>query len=54
MRVLFGVLSVALLSACATSTGVGGTGGTDQVAAATAAIAVGIALGLALAPLVAS
>ena len=37
MRVLFGVLSVALLSACATSTGVGGTGGKDQVAAATAA-----------------
>src|SRR5438128_7977743 len=37
MRVLFGVLSVALLSACATSTGVGGTSGTDQVAAATAA-----------------
>ena len=37
MRVLFGVLSVALLSACATSTGVGRTGGTDQVAAATAA-----------------
>lgn len=37
MRVLSGVLSVALLSACATSTGVGGTGGKDQVAAATAA-----------------
>ena len=37
MRVLFGVLSVALLCACATSTGVGGTSGTDQVAAATAA-----------------
>ena len=37
MRVLFGVLSVALLSACATSAGVGGIGGTDQVAAATAA-----------------
>ena len=37
MRVLYGVLLVALLSACATSTGGGGTGGKDQVAAATAA-----------------
>ena len=37
MRVLYGVLLVGLLSACATSTGGGGTGGKDQVAAATAA-----------------
>src|SRR5450756_387242 len=37
MRVLFWVLLVALLSACATSTGGGGTGGKDQVAAATQA-----------------
>jgi len=37
MRVLYGVLLVALLSACATSTGGGGTGGKDQAAAATAA-----------------
>jgi uncharacterized protein (TIGR02246 family) len=37
MRVLCGVLLVALLSACATSTGGGGTSGKDQVAAATAA-----------------
>ena len=36
MRALFAVLLVASLSACATSTG-GGTGGKDQVAAATAA-----------------
>jgi uncharacterized protein (TIGR02246 family) len=37
MRVLFGLLLVALLSACATTTGGVGTGGKDQVAAATAA-----------------
>ena len=37
MRVLFGVLLVALLSACATSTGGGGTSEKDQVAAATQA-----------------
>lgn len=37
MRVLYGVLLVALLSACATSTGGVGTGGKDQAAAATAA-----------------
>ena len=37
MRVLFGVLLVALLSACATNTIGGGTGGKDQVADATAA-----------------
>jgi len=37
MRVLYGVLLVALLSACATTTGGGGAGGKDQVAAATAA-----------------
>ena len=37
MRVLFSLLLVALLSACATSTVGGGTGGKDQVAAATAA-----------------
>jgi len=37
MRVLYGVLFVTLLSACATGTGGGGTGGKDQVAAATAA-----------------
>jgi len=37
MRVLFGVLLLALLSACATSTGGGGTGEKDQVAAATQA-----------------
>jgi hypothetical protein len=37
MRVLYGVLLVALLSACATSSGGGGTDGKDQVAAATAA-----------------
>jgi len=37
MRVLFGVLLIALLSACVTSTGGGGTGGKDQVAAATQA-----------------
>ena len=37
MRVLFGVLLVTSLAACATSTGSGGPGGKDQVAAATAA-----------------
>jgi uncharacterized protein (TIGR02246 family) len=37
MRVLVVVLSVALLSACATGTSVRGTDGKDQVAAATAA-----------------
>ncbi len=37
MRVLCGVLFVTLLAACATGTGGGGTGGIDQVAAATAA-----------------
>jgi len=37
MRVLYGVLFVTLLSACATGTGGGGTGGPDQVGAATAA-----------------
>jgi uncharacterized protein (TIGR02246 family) len=37
MRVLYGVLLVALLSACATSTGTGRTDAKDQVAAATAA-----------------
>lgn len=37
MRVLFGVLLVALLSACATSTGGGGTSEKDKVAAATQA-----------------
>jgi uncharacterized protein (TIGR02246 family) len=37
MRVLFGLLLVALLSACATSAGGGGAGGKDQVAAATQA-----------------
>jgi len=37
MRVLFGVLSVAFLSACATGAGVVGTAGKDEVAAATAA-----------------
>jgi uncharacterized protein (TIGR02246 family) len=37
MRVLFGVLFVGLLSACATVTGGSGTGGKDEVAAATAA-----------------
>jgi uncharacterized protein (TIGR02246 family) len=36
MRVLYGVLLVTLLSACATITG-GGAGGKDEVAAATAA-----------------
>jgi ketosteroid isomerase-like protein len=36
MRVLFSLLLVALLPACATNTG-GGDGGEDQVAAATAA-----------------
>jgi uncharacterized protein (TIGR02246 family) len=37
MHALFSLLLVALLSACATGTGGGGTGGKDQVAAATAA-----------------
>ena len=37
MRVLFGLLLVALLSACATSTGGGGTSEKDRVAAATQA-----------------
>ena len=37
MRILFGMLFVTLLSACATGTGGGGTGGTDQVDAATGA-----------------
>ena len=37
MRVLHGVLLVALLSACAASPGGGGTNGREQVAAATAA-----------------
>ena len=37
MRVLYGVLLVALLSACAASTGGNGSGGRDQAAAATAA-----------------
>jgi uncharacterized protein (TIGR02246 family) len=37
MRILLGVLLVALLSACATITGGGGTGEKDQVAAATQA-----------------
>jgi uncharacterized protein (TIGR02246 family) len=37
MRVLYGVLLVTLLSACATGRGGSETGGTDQVAAATAA-----------------
>jgi hypothetical protein len=37
MRVLYGVLLISLLSACATSTGGGGTGGKDQADAATAA-----------------
>ena len=37
MRVLYGVLLVSLLSACATSTGGGGTGGKDQADTATAA-----------------
>jgi hypothetical protein len=36
MRVLSGVLLVALLSACATSTGGSGTGEQDQAAATTA------------------
>jgi len=36
MRVLFGLLLVALLSACATSSGGGGTTGPDQASAATA------------------
>jgi len=37
MRVLFGALSVAFFSACATGAGVVGTAGNDQVAAATQA-----------------
>jgi uncharacterized protein (TIGR02246 family) len=37
MRAFCGVLLIALLSACATITGSGGTGGKDQVAAATEA-----------------
>jgi uncharacterized protein (TIGR02246 family) len=37
MRVPYGVLLVALLSACATSSGGGGTTGQDQASAATAA-----------------
>lgn len=37
MRVVFGMLLLALLSACATTTGDAGTGGNDGAAAATAA-----------------